>query len=66
MRLTSEFTVVSGNHNCVAVISNYIPEEEIMCYTLPETIESEPKLPPALARPVHKFIMMVCIFFSLI
>lgn len=47
-----------GNHNCVAVISNYIPIEEVICYTLPETIDSEPKLPPALAKPVHKFITM--------
>lgn len=46
----------------MAVISNYVPEEEITCYTLPETIDSEPKLPSALAQPVHKFIMMVMLF----
>lgn len=50
-----------GNHNCVAVISNYVPEEEVMCFTLSETIDGEPQLPLALAKPVHKFIMMVFI-----
>lgn len=50
-----------GNHNCVAVISNYVPEEEVMCYTLSESINGEPQLPLALAKPVHKFIMMVFI-----
>lgn len=60
-----EFMFFSGNHNCVAVISNYVPEEEVTCYTLPETIDSEPKLPPALAKPVHTFIMMVCRYFNL-
>jgi len=48
-----------GNHNCVAVISNYVPEEEVTCYTLPEANNKEPKLPASLAHAVHKFVMMV-------
>lgn len=43
----------------MAVISNYVPEEEVTCYTLPDSNENEPKLPPELAQSVHKFIMMV-------
>lgn len=53
-----------GNHNCVAVISNYVPEEEVMCFTVSETVDGEPQLPLALAKPVHKFIMMVFIIIT--
>lgn len=47
----------------MAVISNYVPEEEVTCYTLPDSNENEPKLPSELAQPVHKFIMMVLLLF---
>lgn len=49
----------------MAVISNYVPEEEVTCYTIPDSNDNEPKLPPELAQPVHKFIMMVLLLFIL-
>ncbi|XP_025206493.1 ankyrin repeat and MYND domain-containing protein 2 isoform X1 [Melanaphis sacchari] len=57
-RTASQMGAFVGNHNCVAVISNYVPEDEVTCYTLSDSNDNEPKLPPELAQPVHKFIMM--------
>lgn len=56
-----EFSVIliSGNHTCVAVISNFIPKSDVDYYTVPQGLETEPKLPPFLVDPLHKFIMQV-------
>lgn len=48
-----------GNHACVAVINNFLPRSEIDYYTQPHGLETEPKLPPHLAAPLHKFILQV-------
>jgi hypothetical protein len=50
---------ISGNHVCVAIINNYIPKSDVDYYTIPQGLETEPKLPPTLAAPLHKFIMQV-------
>lgn len=49
----------SGNHQCVAVINNFIPRGEIDYYTVPRGLETEPKLASALSGSVHKFAMQV-------
>ncbi|XP_050533556.1 ankyrin repeat and MYND domain-containing protein 2 [Daktulosphaira vitifoliae] len=57
-RTASQMGAFVGNHNCVSVISNYVPVDEVMRYTFPDSVDSEPKLPPVLGPLVHKFIMM--------
>jgi hypothetical protein len=48
-----------GNHACVAVINNHIPKSDIDYYTMPQGLETEPKLPAILVAPLHKFVMQV-------
>lgn len=50
-----------NNHNCVAVINNFIPKSDIMYYTTAQGLQTEPTLLPILADPLHKFVMSVCI-----
>lgn len=50
---------LSGNHTCVAVMNNFVPRAEVDYYTVPHGLEKEPRLPPFLAAPLHKFIMQV-------
>jgi hypothetical protein len=50
---------IPGNHACVAVINNHIPKSDIDYYTVPQGLETEPKLPAILAAPLHKFVMQV-------
>uniref|UniRef100_A0A1B6D4L7 MYND-type domain-containing protein n=3 Tax=Clastoptera arizonana TaxID=38151 RepID=A0A1B6D4L7_9HEMI len=58
-RTPSQMAAFVGNHMCVAVINNFIPKSEVDYYTIPQGFEVEPKLPPALSAPLHKFIMQV-------
>ena len=51
--------MIAGNHGCVAVINNHIPRSDIDYYTVVQGLETEPKLPPILAAPLHKFVMQV-------
>jgi hypothetical protein len=62
--MTLIFSLISGNHACVAVINNYVPKSDIDCYTLPQGRETEPKLPAILAAPLHKFVMQVSFGFN--
>ncbi|XP_054289369.1 ankyrin repeat and MYND domain-containing protein 2 isoform X2 [Macrosteles quadrilineatus] len=55
----SEMAAFVGNHLCVAVINNFIPQSEIDYFTVSHGLESVPKLSPFLASPVHKFAMQV-------
>jgi len=59
LRCYQLLVLIAGNHVCVAVINSYIPKSDVDYYTIPQGLETEPKLPPTLAAPVHKFIMQV-------
>ncbi|XP_039292337.1 LOW QUALITY PROTEIN: ankyrin repeat and MYND domain-containing protein 2 [Nilaparvata lugens] len=58
-RTASQMAGFVGNHNCVAVINNFIPKSEVDYYTVTRGLEKEPILPPALATAFHKFIIKV-------
>ena len=48
-----------GNHECVAVINNFVPKEAVFFYTRKQPLESEPKLPLSLAKPLHSLVSIV-------
>ena len=48
-----------GNHDCVAIINNYVPKEDILYFTRKQPFEEEPKLSPELAKPLHDLVMMM-------
>ncbi|KAL0272468.1 UNVERIFIED_CONTAM: hypothetical protein PYX00_005426 [Menopon gallinae] len=58
-RTPSQMAAFVGNHACVAVINNFVPKSDIEYYTVINGLETEPKLPPFLAEPLHKFVMQV-------
>jgi hypothetical protein len=49
----------TGNHTVVSIINNFIPRSEIEQYTVAPNDQTEPKLPPAAAPALHKFVMQV-------
>lgn len=51
--------IFTGNHACVTTINNFIPKSDVDYYCVPSGFEVEPKLPPLVAAPLHKFIMEV-------
>ncbi|TNM93079.1 hypothetical protein fugu_018481 [Takifugu bimaculatus] len=51
------FAALSGQHDCVTVINNFFSRARLEYYTRPQGLETEPKLPPRLAGPLHKIIM---------
>ena len=48
-----------GNHDCVAIINNYVPKEDVLYFTRKQPLEEKPKLPPELAKPLHDLVMMM-------
>lgn len=58
-RTAPQMAAFVGNHQCVAIINNYIPKSEIDYYTVPHGVEKDPKLPPELASALHKLVMHV-------
>ena len=50
-----------GNHECVAVINNYVPKEAIYYYTRKQPLEEKAKLPIELAKPLHELVMLVSV-----
>ncbi|KAJ8035687.1 Ankyrin repeat and MYND domain-containing protein 2 [Holothuria leucospilota] len=46
-----------GQHECVTVIKNFFPSDELNYYTVPHGFEKEPKLRTDLAPTLHKFIL---------
>ena len=48
-----------GNHDCVAVINNYVPKEDILNFTRKQPLEDKAKLSAELARPLHDLVMMM-------
>ncbi|XP_034244556.1 ankyrin repeat and MYND domain-containing protein 2 [Thrips palmi] len=58
-RTPAQMAAFVGNHACVSVINNFVPRASIDYYTVPQGLEKEPRLPPFLAAPLHKFVMQV-------
>jgi len=56
-RTASQMAAFVGNHDCVAVINNYVPKESVYYYTKKQPFEEEAKLPLAMAQPLHKLVM---------
>lgn len=46
-----------GQHDCVTVINNFFSRSRLEYYTKAQGLETEPKLLPKLAGPLHKIIM---------
>ncbi|XP_060847549.1 ankyrin repeat and MYND domain-containing protein 2-like [Rhopalosiphum padi] len=57
-RTASEIAVDTGNFQCAKLINNYLPRGEVMCFAALDSAESEPKLAPAMAELVYKYVMM--------
>jgi len=58
-RTAAAMAAFVGNHDCVAVINNYVPKEDILYFTRKQPFEDKPKLSPELARPLHDLVMMM-------
>ncbi|KAM9776463.1 ankyrin repeat and MYND domain-containing protein 2-like isoform 4-T4 [Syngnathus typhle] len=56
-RTAAQMAAFVGQHDCVTVSKNFFPRARLEYYTRPQGLEREPKLPPALAGPLHKIIM---------
>ncbi|TRY98529.1 hypothetical protein DNTS_025149 [Danionella cerebrum] len=56
-RTAAQMAAFVGQHKCVTVINNFFSREKLEYYTRPQGEETEPKLPPKLAEPLHKIIM---------
>ena len=56
-RTAAAMAAFVGNHNCVAVINNFVPKEDVWFYTRKQPLESEPKLPLELAKLVYNMVM---------
>ncbi|XP_068560525.1 ankyrin repeat and MYND domain-containing protein 2-like [Cebidichthys violaceus] len=56
-RTAAQMAAFVGQHDCVTVINNFFSRERLEYYTRPQGLESEPRLPPRLAGPLHKIIM---------
>jgi len=48
------------------VINNFIPREDIEHFTVPLKGKTEPRLNPAVAPQLHKLVMQVYLFYSLL
>ena len=48
-----------GNHECVAIINNYVPKESVYYFTRKQPFEEKAKLPIELAKPLHQLVMLV-------
>lgn len=46
----------------MAIINNYVPKEDVFYFTRKQPLEKEPKLPLALAQPIHSLVMLVRAF----
>ena len=58
-RTAAAMAAFVGNHDCVAVINNYVPKEDILYFTRKQPLETSPKLSPELAKPLHDLVMMM-------
>ncbi|CAG9759493.1 unnamed protein product [Ceutorhynchus assimilis] len=55
-RTPSQMAAFVGHHNCVAVINNYVPKQDVECYKHTDS-KTTPTLPSFLLDSFHKFIM---------
>jgi len=55
-RTAAQMAGFVGNHECVAVINNYVGKEEVYFYTRKQPLETEPKLSLQLAKPIHQLV----------
>ncbi|XP_014240481.1 ankyrin repeat and MYND domain-containing protein 2 [Cimex lectularius] len=58
-RTAAQMGAFVGNHQCVAVINNYLPKCEVDYYTISHSLNQGPFLSPTVATTVHKLIMQV-------
>ncbi|XP_068188421.1 ankyrin repeat and MYND domain-containing protein 2-like [Antennarius striatus] len=56
-RTAAQMAAFVGQHDCVRVINNFFSRARLEYYTRPQGQETEPKLPPRLAGPLHDIIM---------
>lgn len=56
-RTASQMAAFVGNHECVSVINNYVQKEDVYYFTRKQPLETEPKLPLNLAKPIHNLVM---------
>ncbi|KAK7497546.1 hypothetical protein BaRGS_00011186 [Batillaria attramentaria] len=55
-RTAAQMAAFVGQHQCVRVINNFFPKQELERFTVPQGFEKEPKLPKHLLQPVLKLI----------
>nr|CAG4640861.1 EOG090X06BA [Eulimnadia texana] len=56
-RTAAQMAAFVGNHQCVSVINNYIPREEIDYFTQPQGLDKEGKFPAHSAPSLHRLLM---------
>ncbi|XP_072365271.1 ankyrin repeat and MYND domain-containing protein 2a [Scyliorhinus torazame] len=56
-RTAAQMAAFVGQHDCVTIINNFFSREKLDCYTKPQGLDKEPKLPVKLAGPLHKIII---------
>jgi len=58
-RTASQMGAFVGNHECVAIINNYVPKESVYYFTRKQPFEEKAKLPIELAKPLHQLVMLM-------
>ena len=56
-RTAAAMAAFVGNHNCVSVINNYVPKDDVLYFTRKQPLQTEARLAPELAAPLHKLVM---------
>ena len=69
-RTASQMAAFVGNHECVSVINNFVPKEDVFYYTRKQPFEEKAKLPINMAKPLYELVMLVrkfelILFFSI-
>jgi len=55
-RTAAQMAGFVGNHECVCVINNFVPKEDVFFYTRKQPLETEAKLPLNLAKPIYDLV----------
>lgn len=56
-RTAAAMAAFVGNHNCVSVINNFVPKEDVTYFTRKQPFEEKSKLSTELAKPLHDLVM---------
>ena len=64
--ITFHIPTYIGNHECVAVINNFVDIEDVKYYSKKQPFEEKPKLPRAMVEPLHRLVMTVNIILKTI